>query len=466
MTAMQLLESMEFLDDALLEERETPAASPKRRLAWIPAACLVIAVLAIALTAKPRTPAADAPHLDAPPPGKVQSVGGETRPIQPVGVPGPAAQTASPAPAVLAWIDVDASAAQAVDWALKQGVMMVGEKLTAAQCRECMPEILLEWMANAEGAATYLLHDGSGGLVNVELRVTNPEWGGTTTIRIRDKDAWQVPVCDVGLDEDAPAAVLNGQEYRAYRYDYFFGEGDPDETPPQPWVELTVQFEKEHLEYTMLSSVPASEEDAAAADLRDLLLAYAGTHTVPDLNSYQCGAYVHRDERLSFSDARGDADYGAYLPQAEPEGLDDAELRRYQLGAVGEALTDDWLLAQWYQITDTERRSLIWRVTPVMEEAKQRLVSPGERERYDFGLYPATNWYYAVAPENRLTMEDPVFRAEDLTMELVGARAHEDYDGAALLRFSVLYDSGVLVSIDARGISPDWVFAQLSGIQP
>ncbi len=461
MTREQLFDSLQYLDDELIAVSEEPKGQARVWRRWGSlAACLIL--LAGAVTFAVRDPRGGTCTMPAS--GEQEAAAQTERPIQPGGVPGPATEAEAPAPASLAWIDVDSAAAEKGDWALKQGVFMVGEKLTAAQCAECMPEILLEWMANAEGFATYLLGDGSGGLVNVELRVTNPEWGGTTTIRIRDRDAWQVPVCGVGLQENARAATLNGLEYRAYRYAYFYGEGDPKENPPAPWVELSVEFEKENLEYTMVSSVPAAEAERAAADLRDLLLAYAGTHAVPDLNSYRCGAYVHRDERLSFSDARRDPDYGAYLPQAEPEEMEESEMRRYQLGAVGETLTDDWLLAQWYKMD--ERRSLIWRVSPATEDAMQRLTTPDEGEKYDFSRYPAENWYYAVAPEHRLTMENPTFRAGDLTPELIGARTHLDYDGAALLRFSVLYDSGVLVSVDARGISPEWVFGQLDSIRP
>ena len=464
MTKEQLFESFQYLDDDLIAFGEKRTGQKRVWTRWgCAAACLVLlagaTLFAVCGTRIGRT--------GIPVGGKAEDAVQTQRPIQRVGVPGVPGENPpagnDPAPAVLAWTDTDGTAAETGDWALKQGVCMVGEKLTAAQVRECMPEILLEWMANAEGAATYLLHDGSGGLVNVELKVTNPDWGGTSTIRIRDKDAWQAPVCGVGLDEDKSAATLNGQEYRAFRHSYFSGEGDPNETPPQPWVELSVSFEKENLEYTMLSAVPATEEERAACDLRDLLLAYIGTHSVPDLNSYQPGAYVHRDALLTFSDARTDPDYGAYLPQAEPEGFGEAEIRRYQLGAAGEALTDDWLMAQWYR-PGAGGGALVWRVAPATEDAKQRLVSPDEREKYDFGLYPAENWYYAVAPENRLTMENPTFRAGELTMELIGARTHSDYDGSALLRFSVLFDSGVLVCVDARGLSPEWVFAQLTGL--
>ena len=62
-------------------------------------------------------------------------------------------------------------------------------------------------------------------------------------------------------------------------------------------------------------------------------------------------------------------------------------------------------------------------------------------------------------------MENPTFRASELTMEQIDARTHYDDDGCALLRFSVLYDSGVLVSIEARGVSPEWVFGQLDSIR-
>ena len=467
MRSEKLLDAIGEVKDSFLQDAD--AEVRKKKYAWTKWAataaaaciCLVAGILLI--------PGRQSANITVPAGGGQEDSTQTARPIQPGGVPDipgedpPEPALNDPAPTILAWMDVDGSPAQSVDWGVAQGAAMVGEKLTAGQIKTCMPEVLLEWMANAEGVATYLLHDGSGGLVNVELKVTNPQWGGTTTIRIRDQEAWQVPVCGVGLNENGRAATLNGQEYCAYRHNYFYGEGDPNENPPQPWVELTVIFAKENLEYTMLANVPATEEDHAAIDLRDMLLAYSGTHYVPDLDSFQCGEYVHRDEMLSFSDARSDPDYGAYLPQEEPTAFDEAEVRRYQLGAVGEALTDDWLLAQWYRI-DTGNTHLIWRVSPATEDAKQRLALPNEREKYDFSLYPATNWYYSVAPENRLAMENPTFRADDLTMELINARTHYDYDNTAILQFSVLFKSGVLVSIDARGVSPEWVFEQIRSI--
>jgi len=464
MTSEQLFDSLQYLDDDLIEVGETHTKKRRFWLKWgCTAACLVLLAGAALYASHGRTKPAG--YIEQPVSGGSEVNFQTERPIQPVGVPGtnaamePAPGMADPVPEILAWNDVEESPAQA-DWALEQGVIMVGEKLTKEQLAACMPEILLPWMENADGFATYLLHDGSGGLANVELQVTNPDWGGVSTVRIRDRDAWQMPECIVGMDEEEKVSAWNGLEYRAYRHRYDYGEGDPKENPPESWVELTVKFGKEDLEYTILSSVPCTEEQSAALDLRDLLLAYSGTHYVPDLSGFKCGEYRFRDEELTYAGALDDPDYGAYLPKTAPQGFDEGYFRRYQLGEAGKALSEDWLTAQWYKTG--ERGSLVWFAGPVTEEASARIVAPEEREKYDFSLYPATDWYYTVAPENRTAMEMPTFRAPELTQELVNARAHVDYDGAILLDFRVLFDDGVLLTVRSCGVAPEWVFEVLN----
>ena len=61
-------------------------------------------------------------------------------------------------------------------------------------------------------------------------------------------------------------------------------------------------------------------------------------------------------------------------------------------------------------------------------------------------------------------MENPVFRIGELTREAVEARAHTGDEGVAILRFCVLYDSGVLISVSAKGVDPDWVYDALTGL--
>ena len=67
-------------------------------------------------------------------------------------------------------------------------------------------------------------------------------------------------------------------------------------------------------------------------------------------------------------------------PTTDEEGFGDAEMRRYQLGAAGGPLTDDWLLAQWYHFSEARGldRSPVWRVSPATEDATLRLAAPGD----------------------------------------------------------------------------------------
>ena len=289
MTGMQLFESLQYLDDTLLTEGQRAAAHPKPRLRWIAAACLVLAVGVAAALHGQKPVGKSVTDLGTVSP--VQGTGEKgMKPIQPggvpgldpqpVGVPGPGALPGGePGPAVLEWNDLDA--AERFDAGLAQGgVIMVADPLTEAELSDCCPEIRLEWMGNAEGYAAYYLVDGSGGLAFAELRFTNPAWDGTTTVRIRDTSAPKQPDPPFIRWDSDTVGVLNRQEYRAYRCFY-------DDADAVPRVDLMVIFRKENVEYTMVSDFPRDAQAAAEQDMTDLLLAYAGTHRVPELSAFR-----------------------------------------------------------------------------------------------------------------------------------------------------------------------------------
>ena len=61
-------------------------------------------------------------------------------------------------------------------------------------------------------------------------------------------------------------------------------------------------------------------------------------------------------------------------------------------------------------------------------------------------------------------MNDPVFKAEELTLEAVYRRSYKvqdagDTDGWRM-NFSVLYGD-ILVSVNAKGVDPEWVYQHL-----
>ena len=309
------------------------------------------------------------------------------------------------------------------------------------------PEIREAWMAQFNGYASYYLHGGAGGLAYIDLTVTNAAWGGTSTVHIRDKDAPEPATCYVRPLETDKVGSYGGQEYRAYRLTY-------DIYPSEPWTELTVVFEKENVEYTLSANVPQAQEELAAADLRDLLLCYAGTHSAPDLSAFHCGEHLYRDEELTLAEALADPDFGAYLPAEGPEGFELVQLRRYQLED-----TVNYLLAFWFTAGGEQ---LSWLIKPADADALSRVVDPAEPERYDWNRY-GVPWSAYAAQENWLTIENPVFRLGDLTPELIDTRVHAGDEGALMCRFGVLFENGVVIEINAKGIDPDWLYDALTG---
>ncbi|MBR6312064.1 MAG: hypothetical protein IKR51_03720 [Oscillospiraceae bacterium] len=463
----KLFESLQYIDDEMLTE-EIPAAAPKRT--WVrwgaAAACLVIAVGAVALLHKPAPEPApvggDRPIVPVGIPGPEVAAG--DRPIVPGGVPEdrtgapetkpspppmPGAMPDDPAPDVLAWNTVDYSAVS-----VDMSVASVGEPLTKEQLAECLPEIRPEWMSNAEGYAIYWLMDGSGGLAWVELRFTDAERGWTIRATLVPEDAVRAPAFGLEPEPDERVSSFDGHEYRAYRAYY-------DDADGVRRVWMGADFEKDGIEYTLTTDVVIADRDElyAAIDLRDVMLAYmTGTHYTPDLSGYQYGEYVLIDRYVTVAEAREDPDFGAYVPAASPAGLEDDFARRYKFEDAA-----DYLLVSWMGGSGEAYGDLQWIASPVTDEALTRVVSPDEREKYDVSLYPIP-WATSVPREDWMTFQDPVFRIGDLTRELVEARAHASDDGPVLTHFSVLYDTDVLVRVVSKGVEPEWLYETLKSL--
>ena len=443
----ELFESLQYLDDEMLTE-EAPAAAPKRT--WVrwgaAAACLVIAVGAFALLRKPAAEPAPAP------------VAGDSRPIVPVGVPGtpevPGGYNTgmtpgdylgmdTPAPDVLAWIDLDPERAERAD----HSFFMFGEPLTSAQLAECLPEIRLEWMECTEGYAYYW---GWGELADVQFGIVDRARGWTVRTCLVPEGAVRAADWVFEPQPEEKEAYINDLAYRAYRLYY----GDAEHGGERVWMQA--QFEKEGVEYALSIDVPAEDELYASIDLRDVLLAYQGTHYVPDFSAYHSGEHVLIDEQPSLAEARSDPAFGVYLPADVPAGFSEDFIRRYKFDD-----TADYLMVNWYEPLDYGY--VDWFVSAVTEEALTRLVSPGETEKYDLSLYPVP-WAESVPQALRTTVEDPVFRIDELTAEVVAARAHAGDEGLTMINFSVLYPGDVLVRVHTKGVGPEWLLEALKSL--
>lgn len=155
-----------------------------------------------------------------------------------------------------------------------------------------------------------------------------------------------------------------------------------------------------------------------------------------------------RSAALTLEEARAE-DLGAYLP-GTPAGFT-FEWAWRELGQGR-----DWLSAGWVKGMDN------FTVQISRPETPPDCLDPADTARYDVNLYTVP-WSESVPEEIMFGgFQDPVFRAEDMTPEIIAARARwedqdaGDIDGWRYSQFSVWHsDAGVLVTYAGRGIAPE-----------
>ncbi len=170
---------------------------------------------------------------------------------------------------------------------------------------------------------------------------------------------------------------------------------------------------------------------------------------------------ISTDEGLSVSPFRGtdlteEALYdavGAYLPTERPDGFffESASSHAYGYSAI------------WY----CGYNELDWYVRDYEESDAVRITDIEDIKNYDLSLYPIP-WAESVPEELMEIVDNPIFRAEELTLDAVYARAYKIDDigdeAGYRMRFSVLYGDK-LVTIASKGVDPDWIYNQLSTIK-
>ncbi len=316
MTGKKILESLQYVEDELVEEAaeyRPPRRKSLRTWGGL-AACLVLLLGAALLAGRALAPGRCSLAADPVGPGAgpasavaerpIDIPGGENAPV-PGGVPadpgapgaGPAAAVTerpidipgqyapvpggvpgdpgdpAPAPEIFAWSS-DPSLSPPGEASTQAYVILVSQELTAEQVKACAPGIRLAWMADFSGYAAYRLADGSGGLDYIQMDVAHEELGNR--YRIFLQAATEENLATSGLTGSLPS--MDGQGYRAQRESYAGADGER--------VMILVSFVREGILYTLNADVPKAEETPTAVDLRDLFLAYAGTHSAPDLSSF------------------------------------------------------------------------------------------------------------------------------------------------------------------------------------
>lgn len=434
MKDIDLLKAIGGLDDQLLAEYERGGKRPRRWVRWgALAACLCI-VVAAALTLPIITGNTDT----TPQPVVTFAPGGAPGVVDIPGSSAPGSVPPSPQPEVYY-----NTAAPLVDCSPVKGFAIFGEPLDEADLETAAPDMRLEWMELSGSAGFY----GWGELAAVWLNIANEQWGGRVSVTLTPADmtVYDRPVPTP--DEDEPiATVIGGTEFFVYLFDF----GDR--------ITLTAEHEREGVVYMFSVDTDADHADRAKGDLYDVMSCYAATNRVPDLASITAR---HSDQWLNQSlteaEAREDVDFGAYLPMELPQGFTEEDILRFRGNG------QDYLSGVWTRGYDEFR----WTVSSYTERDAARLTSVADTQNYDLSLYPIPR-ADSVPVELREIVDNPIFSIDELTMGAVSARAYVsdeqgDTDGWRM-RFSVRYGN-VVVEVSSKGVSPDWVYRQLTDIE-
>jgi hypothetical protein len=163
-----------------------------------------------------------------------------------------------------------------------------------------------------------------------------------------------------------------------------------------------------------------------------------------------------RNERMDLDQARSDPDFGMYLPASLPAGFSFESALRF----IDQ--DSDYLYATWYKGLGY----IDWQVSRFEEEDEKRLTSVEDIQNYDLALYPIPR-AESVPAELRAVVSDPIFRIDDLTLDVVRARTYEVSDAGdepgPRMKFGVLYGE-ILIELNVKGAAPEVIFELLRQI--
>jgi len=163
-------------------------------------------------------------------------------------------------------------------------------------------------------------------------------------------------------------------------------------------------------------------------------------------------------EELTLEEARLDPDFGAFMPVNVPNDL------TFENGWRTSDESDNSIRLIWGQ----RNPALFWMVGEPREDELERIVPAAERHKFDVSLY-STPWFESVPDEIREYFHDPVFLADEMSLEVVQARARWDEgrrgESASWVieNFTVLYGD-VIIRINARGVSPEQIWEMIAEI--
>ena len=289
----------------------------------------------------------------------------------------------------------------------------------------------------------YARFDDKGNLLDIEMQTETTLPESPVTIGLADYFFG----FDYVLSGAEMVSVCNGLDYRVYQYK----TGNT--------VELSAYTIINDIYFAFVMNVPQDDLEQAKEAFRHVLECFAYYEEgKPDLSIIVPEEIPELTEQTfdTLTEAMAEPDFGRYLPSEIPAGFGDASIYRFKFQ------DSNFLTATWSRGMD----DLSWVVTPCTEEDAHRLTSVDDKKNYDLSLYPIPR-ADSVPDELREIVDNPIFEAEELTLEAVYCRAYKvddagDTDGWRM-RFSVKYGD-VIVSVSTKGVEPEWLYQQLMNL--
>ena len=320
--------------------------------------------------------------------------------------------------------------------------------LTQAQLKEVFPGLDLTL-----GATAYYRQDGSLYFLTAietkqpgrtDLPVLRGEYYNRTTIQVSAYGAVHSDCVLVG--GKAKTSVIDGVTVEAFKHRVY--EAD--------MAYYQADFLMDGIGYRV-SLYDSNKGDASAVRLTEIVRALIAGGKA-DLSLIAKADFPDlRFDQLTLDQAREDPDFGGYIPSAIPSGYECQSSYRI-CNPMQNSLSAHWAMACKYVEVQAEDAN---------QYTRERLVHPGELEKYDMSLYPIP-WTDSIPDALWDVVQRPVFLAEELSLEVIRARVYiQDESGEGpqpRADFNVLYGD-VLVSFSSKGLSAQqlWEMAQTIG---
>ena len=309
---------------------------------------------------------------------------------------------------------------------------------------EELAAILPDGQTEAMTFCGYAGFDGEGTLIDVVLQVDAPFLDNANVSVLLSNEE---PIRCYVIPDEPITSKLNGCDFEVYKSS-FNGETF--------CYDAFGQINGCFIQISYMSG--GSDEDQSRIDFEALMNRFtAYKDGKPNLSAIKADAIPEFfNVKLTFSEAQADADFGAYMLCNVPSGYAEESIRRYK------DQNNDYLSGLW----TNGLADLSWKISAYHDSDSARLTSVAQTENYDLSLYPIPR-ADSVLEELRHIVDNPIFDANELTLEAIYRRAYKVIDAGDIdgwrMEFSVKYD-GIIVEVRTKGVEPEWVYQQLMNL--